>query len=170
MTNQTGDVMSNLTKCDNGKDNNSNNNEYTFDDFYLDSYLATGDKTESYRKAAVATDYPLPKYVQQASYMYHKRINRDGLIDTALRNHAQSDSIQARIELNNLRDTSDSENIRYQVARLQVGDLYSSESTSAGITVNVNRDNVEITHKNQTLKIESKDWWGGASAGWRVRW
>ena len=156
MTNQTGDLMAKdgLTKCDN---EHSISNEYTFDDYYLDSFLASGDKTESYVKAATATDYKLPKYVGQAAYMYHKRINRDGLIDAALRSHAQSDSIQARIELNNLRDTSDSENIRYQVAKLQVGDLYNSESTSAGITVNVNRDNVEITHKNQTLTVSKKD-------------
>ena len=148
--------MDNLTKCDNDKTIDSIDKEYSFDDFYMDAYLASGDKTESYRKAAIATDYPLPKYVQQASYMYHKRINRDGLIDTALRNHAQSDSIAARIELNKLRDNSDSENIRYQVAKLQVGDLYSSESTSAGITVNVNRDDVEITHNNQTLTVKKK--------------
>ena len=137
------------------QDDNSIVNEYTFDDYYLDAFINSGDKTESYIKAAAATSYPLPKYVGQAAYMYHKRINKDGAVDSTLREHVLSDSIQARIKPNTLRN-SDNENIAFQVSKLQVGDLYNSESASAGIVVNVNRDNVEITHKNQTLKVESK--------------
>ena len=132
--------------------------EYTFDEYYLDFYLATLKKSESYKKACEATGFDYnKKYVSQYAQAIHKRLNSSGAIDKAMRARAQTQQLQAMNKLDQLREESDSDNIVFQVSKLQAGDIYNAESTSAGITVNVNRDHVEITHKNQTLTVKSKD-------------
>mgnify|MGYP000168010987 CR=1 FL=1 len=130
----------------------------SFDEAYISFYLAKRKKADAYRKACKATGWPVPeKYVGQYANKYHKRLNASGAIDKALQAMILDDKIAGRIELNNLRDNSESENIRFQTAKLQAGDLYTQESASAGVSVTINRDNVEITHKNQTLTVKDKD-------------
>ena len=83
--------------------------------------------------------------------------NGEGGIDKAFQALAMDYRIDSRLVLNELRDDKESgANVRCQVAKLQVGDMYSEEATSAGIEVHVNRDNVKITHKNQTLIVEKE--------------
>ena len=131
--------------------------EYTFDDYYLDFFIASRDKTNSYKKACNATGYTLPAFPPQAAFSYHKRLDRDGMVREALSKLLLDDQIASRNTLNDLRTNSDSDNIKLQAAKHQSGDLYSNEKTKAGIEVHVNRDNVTITHKNQSLKIESTE-------------
>jgi hypothetical protein len=130
--------------------------EYDFEDYYLDAYLVSRNKAESYKKACIATDYPIPKYPTQSAYSYHKRLDRDGKVEEALRKATLDSRIASHNKMDYLRDNATSENIQFQAAKHQTGDLYTQETASAGIEVHVNRENVEITHKNQTLKIESK--------------
>ncbi len=130
--------------------------EYSFEDYYIDAFISTNNKAESYKKACVATDYTIPVYPTQSAYSYHKRLERDGIIDKAITAATRSDRIQSRLKLVDLLE-ADSESVQFQAAKHMTGDMYSNESTAQGIVVNVNRDNVEITHKNQTLSIKDKE-------------
>jgi hypothetical protein len=136
--------------------NNDSIVEYEFEDYYVDSYLVSRNKADSYKRACIATDYPIPKYPTQAAYSYHKRLDKEGKIEEALRKATLDSRIAAHNKMDSLRENATSENIQFQAAKHQTGDLYTQDSAAAGIEVHVNRDNVEITHKNQTLKIESK--------------
>ena len=129
---------------------------FTFDDYYLDAYISTGNKTESFEKACVATGYDIPKYLSQSAYSLHKKLEKQGLIEKQLLNATLMDRINSRLKLNELRDHAESETVQLAAAKHQSGSLYVNESVSAGIEVHVNRDNVQITHKNQTLTIEDK--------------
>lgn len=132
--------------------------EQTFDELYLKLYLITENKSLSYRQACILSGYEYNnKYVTQYAHTVHKRLTRTGALDIALRDSLLRDRIAARNTINEIREYSDSENLQFQAAKHQSGDLYSSESSAAGIEVHVNRDNVTITHKNQSLTIEAKE-------------
>lgn len=130
--------------------------KFTFDDYYLDAYIATGNKAESFEKACLATGYPVPKYLKQSAYSFHKRMERDGYIEKALLDATLMDRINARLKLNYLRDHAESEQVQFAAAKHTSGSLYSNESQASGIEITINRDNVQISHKNQTLTIEDK--------------
>ena len=127
--------------------------EMTFEECYVDFYLGSLNKTESYRKACNLTGYTFnSKHVTQYAYAYHKRIDATGKVRKALEDKVFTQAIKAHNKLTNLID-SESEQMQYQVAKLQAGDIYSKDTQSTGITVNVNRSNVTISHKNQSLTI-----------------
>jgi len=132
--------------------------ELDFNELYINMYLASRNKSDSYRKACQCTGYAVPtKFLSQTANKYHIKLNKEGAIDKAFQALAMDDRIDSRNVLNELRDDKESgANVRFQVAKLQVGDMYSEEATSAGIEVHVNRDNVKITHKNQTLIVEKE--------------
>lgn len=130
--------------------------ESTFDELYCKLYIITKNKSLSYKQACVLTGYEYnTKYVGQYAQSVHKRLVRDGAIEGALRDSLMNDRIAARNTINEIREYSDSENLQFQAAKHQSGDLYSSESTSAGIEVNVNRDNVQIKSGKDTLTIDN---------------
>ena len=131
--------------------------EQVFDELYVKLYLTTNNKSLSYRQACNLSGCEYnPKYVTQYANTVHKRLVRTGALEGALRDSLLTDRIAARNTINEIREYSDSENLQFQAAKHQSGDLYSEQSVSAGIEVHVNRDNVSITHKNQTLTIEEK--------------
>ena len=152
--------MNNLDTCISNSDTDNTNDsliEYDFDTYYLDCFIATGNKTESYRKASAAVGHTyVEKYVSQYAKSIHSRLNKEGLIDQALRLRATDDRVDSRNVLNELRDDKESgANVRFQVAKLQAGALYDSESQQQGIEVTVNRDNVQIKSGKDTLTIEN---------------
>ena len=132
--------------------------EQTFDELYVRLYIVTKNKSLSYRQACILSGYEYnTKYVTQYAQSVHKRLSRTGALEQALRDFLVDDRIAARNTINEIREYSDSESLQFQAAKHQSGDLYSEQSVSAGIEVHVNRDNVTITHKNQSLTVESKD-------------
>jgi hypothetical protein len=152
--------MDNALTC---KGNESDDNtdihsidSFTFEDFYIDAYISTGKKTESYMKAIQATGYDEPNNPRQSAWSFHQRMERDGLIEKALLNATLMDRIQSRLKLNQLRDEAESEAVQLQAAKITAGSLYTNESAAQGVEITINRDNVQITHKNQTLTVEDK--------------
>ena len=130
--------------------------EYTFEEFYLAFYIASGKKSESYSKACYATDYEQPNNLKQSAWSYHKGLEKKGLVESALLNATLMDRINSRLKLNELRDHAESETVQLAAAKHTSGSLYSNESASQGVEVVINRDNVQITQGNQTLTIEDE--------------
>jgi len=144
--------------CNTSTEVDNNSIPYTFDDYYTDSYIATTNKSESYRKACAATGYEFnPEYLKQTAYSYHKRLDKDGSITKALQAVIQRDSIESRLKLISLRDTAKSEQVQLSAAVKTVGSLYDGAASSAGIEVFVNRDNVQIKAGKDTLTIANSD-------------
>ena len=128
--------------------------ELDFKDYYTDYFLSSLNKAQSYKKACEVTGYTYnSKYLTQYAYAYHKRIDSTGELKRALDERLFNQAIKAHNKLGVMLDSSDSEQIQYQVAKLQVGNMYNKDTEASGITVNVNRDNVTISHKNQSLTI-----------------
>ena len=132
---------------------------YSFDEYYLDAYISTGEKKKAYQKACQATGFvpTKPEYLAQYAYAIHKRLERDGLIEKALLDATLMDRIKSRLKLNQLRDEADSEQVQLAAAKHTSGSMYSNETQASGVEVTINRDNVQITHKNQTLTVEDKE-------------
>ena len=150
--------MGNSISCNDVIEDNDSIEEYTFDEYYLDAYISTGEKKDSYLKACQATGFipAKPEYTAQYAYAIHKRLERDGLIESALLNATLMDRINSRLKLNELRDHAESEQVQFAAAKHTSGNMYSNESASSGVEVVINRESVQITHKNQTLTIEDK--------------
>ena len=129
--------------------------KYTFEDYYLDAFIATDNKSKSFEKACVATDHPIPKYPTQSAYSYHKGLEAKGIVEKALQRATLSDRIASRMKLNELRDGAKSEQVQLAAAKHTSGDMYATESTAQGIEVHVNRDNVQIKAGKDTLTIEN---------------
>lgn len=143
---------------------NDNANEYDshsivdvdFSEYYADFYIIEQNKSEAYKKACIATGYPVPdKYLNQYAYSYHKRIDRDGYVQKALQRAVNASRIKAHNKIDQLRDNASSESIQFQAAKLQSESLYNKESEGSGIEVHVNRDNVQIKAGKDTLTIEN---------------
>ena len=128
-------------------------------DTYIECYIETLNKTESFRRAVALSDnkdIDLRHATTYAHRLHAKLLDR---IQTRLKQLSIDDQVSSRNLLNEFKaDPQAGYAVRSKIALEQTKRLYNDDSqASSGITVNVNRDNVSITHKNQTLTIESTD-------------
>ena len=146
-------------------DRNENDNDshsidklipYSLDDLYVDYFLLDpSNKTEAYRNACLdlGKEYN-ESTVTQLAYLLHKRLAER--IQAELLSLTVDDKALGRSRLRYLAQSANSESVQASTATT----LYKSGDnleSGSGITVNVNRDNVTITHKDQSIKISSED-------------
>ena len=128
---------------------------YSLDDLYVGYFLANpSNKSHAYRLACkeYGKDYKDVNVTQLAYYM-HKRLS-DRIYQELTAQRTDNIAIgQSRLRY--LAENAQSESVQASTATTLYKSGDNQEST-AGIVVNVNRDNVTISHKNQTLTIEDE--------------
>ena len=128
----------------------------SLDDCYIECFLESPlNKSEAYLKACDLMEvHCSEQYVRQYAHSIHRRLSER--INTELRLLTIDDTAYGRSVTRYLAEHSTSDSVRAQTAKTLTGSHYSTDNDQAsGVSVTVKRDSVSITHKNQTLTVET---------------
>ncbi len=125
---------------------------FELDDYYIKYFIERPtNKTKAYRKARSELGFESTHNDSYSAYILHRRL-ASRINDTLLQEQVDNRAL-GQAKLRYLAENADSESVQANVSTTLFNDGRDKQE-NAGIVVNVNRDNVEITHKNQTLTVK----------------